>query len=129
MKNKEEEMRYTDMFFKNVQDNNRKMNNVAQNRRKMYEEHKKCLQEQIAQNRWKNTLASVERRRHVNTHFGPEESEERTKMYSDKALQEKEYLRNALMSQIEEKRENYITRAQKERAEDQRALEILSQIK
>ena len=81
------------------------------------------------QKRIMNAFDSQERRRYVKTHFGPEESEERTKLQSDKLNLEKEHLRSALMSQIEEKRSTFLNRSMREKAEDQKALEIISQIK
>jgi len=70
-----------------------------------------------------------DRRRYVKTHFGPEESEERSKLHSDKIVQEKEFIRTALMSQIKDRRNELISRSIRERAEDQRVLEIISQLK
>lgn len=50
-------------------------------------------------------------------------------MTSDKAFQEKEYLREALQSQIEEKRAAIMNRTKRERAEDQLALQVIAHIK
>lgn len=129
MKTQEEDHKYTDMFFKTVEENKTKMNNIEENRKRLYEEHKRCLQEQILHKRLKTAMENQERRRYVKTHFGPEESEVRSKMHVDKGLQEKDYLRNALLSQIKEKRDDFVNRSKKERAEDQKALEIISQIR
>lgn len=74
-------------------------------------------------------MENQERRRYVKTHFGPEESEQRSKLQTDKIQQEKTYLRSALNSQIEQKRSEIINRSIKERAEDQKALEIIAQIR
>lgn len=65
------------------------MQNLEANRKKLYEEHKRCLQEQIMQKRMKTAMETQERRRYVKTHFGPEESEQRSKLHSDKETQEK----------------------------------------
>lgn len=129
MKTKAEEIKFTDMFFKNIEESKKKMQNVEHNRKKLYEDHKKCLQEQIMQKRLLTAYESAERRRYVKTHFGPEETEERVKMHSDKIYQEKDYIKDALLQQIEEKRSTFINRSKKERAEDQKALEIIAQIR
>ena len=105
------------------------MLNVEEGRRKLYEDHKKCLQEQILHKRMMSAFDDTERRRYVKTHFGPEESEERVKMQSDKVYQEKEYLKSSLLNQIDEKRTSFLNRSRKERAEDQKALEIIANIR
>ena len=94
-----------------------------------YEEHKKCLQEQIRQKRLVDKYEHDEGKRYVKTHFGPEQTEERSKLLSDKVSQERELLRSALVSQIEQKRAHIFNRSKKERLEDQKALEIIAQIK
>lgn len=94
-----------------------------------YEEHKRCLQDQIRQKRIINQSEHDESKRYVKTHFGPEQTEERSKLFSDKITQERDLLRNALVSQIQQKRAHIINRSKKERLEDQKALEIIAQIK
>ena len=126
---KKDDDKHNDQFFKSLEENKKRIQDLEYNRKKVYEEHKKCLQDQIRQKRVMDKYDYDEGKRYVKTHFGPEESEERTKLSSDKVLQEREYLRSELMSQIEEKRSNIVNRIIKEKVEDQKALDIIAKIK
>lgn len=75
-----------------------------------------------------SAMEDQDRKRYVKTNFGPEETEQRSKMQGDKVVLAKDYLRQALLSQIQEKRDAFINRSKKERAEDKKALEIIKEI-
>jgi hypothetical protein len=70
-----------------------------------------------------------DRKRYMNTNFGPEQSEQRSKLQDDRVIHTKDFLRQALESQMQEKRDTFITRSIKERAEDKQALEVIKEIK
>lgn len=125
---KSEDEKYTQIFNQNLEENKKAIQSAEETRKKVYDDYKRSLQEQIMQKRMMNVFESKERRRYVKTHFGPEETEERTKMHSDKKSHEKEHLREALMSQIEEKRANIMNQSRKERAEAQKQLEMIAEI-
>jgi hypothetical protein len=76
-----------------------------------------------------SAMDELDRKRYMNTNFGPEQSEQRSKLQDDQIVHTKDYLRQALESQIQEKRDTFITRSIKERAEDKQALEVIKKIK
>ncbi|CAI2361246.1 unnamed protein product [Moneuplotes crassus] len=125
---KKEEEKYSDMFKKSVEDNKKRIHDLDNNRKKLYEDHKKSLQEQILQKRLISAMEEQERKRYFKTNYGPEETEIRAKHQLDKVSQEKDFMKRELLSQIQSKRQKTMNRIVKERAEDKMALEIIANI-